>query len=139
MNLRALGEVLAAACVIAAFAVAITHPPQHPLPFGFLLAIMLVAYVGLSLVARLPLRVMNLPVKVTDENKARIQPIVQTMLAWQKACCVAVFAWIAILTVLPGGSWWEIGFLAALGAAPLVVLAIYTPIIRRLGGTGPIS
>lgn len=131
MTQRVLGEVLALACIAAAFAAAVANPPSHIFPLGFPFAIMLVAYVGLTIVALSPLRAMNLPVQVTDENESRLRPAVVKMLTWQKACCVATFAWIAILNVLRGGSWWEIALLAAFGVSPFIVLAVYLPAIRQ--------
>ena len=106
------------------------NAPVHPFPVA-VLAVMVGMYVMLTLFAKVPLRAMNLPVQVNDANEMALRPLVLAMLAWQKVSCVAVFGWLTVLMLSRSGNWWDIVALLSLGAAPLVILAIYLPAIRR--------
>jgi Protein of unknown function (DUF1648) len=50
-----------------------------------------VCYIGLTLVNRFP-RAFNYPVKLTDENRARLEPLGVALVGWLKADVLWVFA-----------------------------------------------
>jgi uncharacterized membrane protein len=106
----------------------------HPNGWGspaalFLLpAIALVLYGGMSLTARFP-SVFNYPVRVTPENRLRLEGITISLLTWIKVEMVCLFAWIQIATIQlmrqGGGSLSPALF-------PLGVLAIFLTIAWHL-------
>jgi uncharacterized membrane protein len=100
-----LGLVGLGALVAITYQGAVSLPARIPTHFGLggapdgwgprymlyvLLGIAVVLYVGLTLVQRVP-RLYNYPVKVTDENRARLQMIAVGMMRWIKVEMVAVF------------------------------------------------
>lgn len=50
-------------------------------------------YLLMTVVGLFPVK-MNLPVKITEENRPRLQAIARTMVAWIKVEMVSLFAWI---------------------------------------------
>ena len=56
-------------------------------------AIALANYAGLTIVARFP-SMFNYPVRMTDENRARLQAVALNMIVWIKVESVSLFAWI---------------------------------------------
>jgi hypothetical protein len=55
--------------------------------------IALASYAGLTIVARFP-AVFNYPVRVTEENRGRLQAVALKMIAWIKVELACLFAWI---------------------------------------------
>lgn len=103
-------------------------------------AIAAVLYAGCSLVERMPLSRMNLPVEVTAENTEALRPVVRALIACCGTLVTATFAFIEALMILSAG-----GSLSPLmplvfgfGLAPLVLLGIFVPLMAKAGGAqGP--
>jgi uncharacterized membrane protein YphA (DoxX/SURF4 family) len=84
-----------------------THFDLWGLPNGFgpksgiwtLPVIATVLYVGLTFVSRFP-RTFNYPVKLTDENQWRLEPLGVALVGWVKAEVLWVFAGLTLTTVL---------------------------------------
>jgi len=61
-------------------------------------AVAFVLYLGITLVARFP-AVFNYPVRVTPENRRRLEELALNMICWLKTELVCLFAWLQILTI----------------------------------------
>ena len=111
-----LGLVALGALVALTYQGAVTLPARIPTHFGasgavnawgpkstiyVLVGIAVVLYAVLTLAQRVP-RMFNYPVKVTDENRPRLQLIALGMLRWTKAEMVAMFAYIQWAVVQVG-------------------------------------
>lgn len=60
-----------------------------------------VFYCVLTVAARFP-STFNYPVKVTDANRARLEPLALSLLAWTKAEVLAFFAWMEFAMIQAG-------------------------------------
>jgi uncharacterized membrane protein len=89
-----------------------------PAGLVFLPAIALALYLILSLVSCFP-SAFNYPVRVTAENRPRLQALALQMMAWLKAELLCVFAWIQWM-VIDAMRHGQGRFFAALGFAALV-------------------
>lgn len=79
----------------------LSGPPDSFGPKSSLLALPVIAtvlYVGLTFVSRFP-RVFNYPVKLTEENQARLMPLGTAVVGWLKAEVLWIFAWLMLTTV----------------------------------------
>jgi len=81
----------------------------------FLPAISIFLYLLLTVVTRFP-RSFNYPVKVTDENRPRLEPLALGLLGWVKAEVLFILAWITLGTIRVA-----LGKAAGLGPAFLFV------------------
>ena len=61
-------------------------------------AISIFLYLLLTVVTRFP-RSFNYPVKVTDENRPRLEPLALALLGWVKAETLVILAWITLGTI----------------------------------------
>ena len=76
------------------------HPNAWGSPATLLLlpAVAIVLYAGISLVARFP-SAFNYPVRVTPQNRPRLEALAIAMIAWLKTELIWLFAWIQWSTI----------------------------------------
>ncbi len=87
----------AVSLLFAAVALALAlHEKAHGVPILSLGIATCVMWAFLSVANRVPLRYMNLPVAVTDENRARIEPVVRLHLAAIGTITVALLTWMEV-------------------------------------------
>lgn len=79
----------------------LSGPPDGFGPKSYLWVLPVVAtvlYIGLTLVNRFS-RAFNYPVKLTEENQARLEPLGIALVGWLKAEVLWVFAWLTLTSV----------------------------------------
>jgi uncharacterized membrane protein len=103
----------------------------HPDGWGsphMLMALPLIAaaiYILMTLVARYP-EAFNYPVRVTTQNRQRLQDLALGMIAWLKAEVVSFIAWVQV-SAIRAARHPDQGFSAAL--MPMLLVAVFATII----------
>lgn len=84
-------------------------------------AVAIALYFLLEWVSKRPIEQMNLPVKLTPQNRWTMQRLVGTFVSYARLCTVAIFAWIAWVAVAAASGHLVGSFLLV---AWLIVLAL---------------
>lgn len=99
-------EAIALALAVASIAIVIVAVPHGARVAVWTTAFCgIFSYIAISVVARLPLRMLNLPVTITDSNRDRVARVIGNLWSWFKMWAVAAaFFGTCAASAIPGSA-----------------------------------